>query len=276
MSKFFTACAIALLLGPATARASVVADDNFSSYAPASTLGGQGGWTDTSTTTHATILGAGGVAGSVGLSSADNSIYWTSHPWNWATLSVGDVVVLSADFQASSGATSFDDDRIGWGDDTTRTSSFQFGVQIDTADGGLNRYFRDMSGTGVTTNLIPSATIGTIVPNDWYHMEMDVTKLTSALGANGAQLVVKFSHLDITGNIIGSPVTATVNVDTSLYRALNSTVDPIYKDFNTQSGGFDNAHFSIASVPEPSSLVLGSVGALLLIGFCSRRQRQTV
>jgi hypothetical protein len=240
--------------------------DNFDTYANNSVLSGQGGWTDTSGSQYAVVPG-GGVAGSKALGTGDNTLYWTGHSWNWSALNVGDKVVAMADFQASTGGGGFDDDRVGWAEDAVanRTSSYHFGTQLDTAsDGGLVTYFRTTTGSNVKNILIPTASLGTVVAGDWYRQELDVTKLTSGLGANGAQLTVYYSHLDASGNVIGTPLTANVTLDTSAWRGFTATVDPIYKNF-TAPGNMDNAFFAITSIPEPTSWSLFAIGALALI-----------
>ena len=180
---------------------------------------------------------------------------------------MGDKVVAKADFQASPSNGGFDDDRVGWGDNATQTSSYHFGTQLDTAqDGGLVTYLRDNSGNNVKSVLISTAILGTIVAGDWYRQELDVTKLTSAVGANGAQLTVYYSHLDASGNVIGTPLTASMAIDTSAWRGFSTTVDPLYMNYSgTANGNMDNAYFALVDVPEPAACGLWALGALSLV-----------
>lgn len=139
--------------GMASAVEPWVAADNFESYTPGSDLSGQGGWTDTGGGTAYKIVPApGGVGGTQGITTGSNStqINWTSHPWNWADLSVNDRVIARMDFQAN-GSGQFDDDRVGWVVASNQTSSsYHFGTQLDMPDGGLAQveHFRGKNGLG--------------------------------------------------------------------------------------------------------------------------------
>jgi hypothetical protein len=259
---------IAVVCLTATGMASAVSvwTDNFDSYAAGSYVNGQGGWTDTGSTTYQ-IVGGGGAGGTRGItynSSGSHQINWTGHPWDWADLSVGDKVIARMDFQAN-GSGQFDDDRVGWVVASGATSSsYHFGVQLDTPNGGLQTYFRDNSGNRFDQrSVIPNGSLVTSGSN-WYREELVVTKLTSALGPGGAQVDVSFQALDGSGNPVGSPLTASYGtIDTSALRGFSGTVYPMFKNFNATTGNADNAYFAI--VPEPAAISLLCLGGLAML-----------
>jgi hypothetical protein len=270
MSRSLLITAIVCLTATGMASA-VIWTDSFDSYAANSLLNGQGGWTDTgslgtSGASYRTVAG-GGAGGTQGINnspSGSNQINWTAHSWNWGPdVAVGNKVVARMDFQASNTGT-FDDDRVGWVLASNQaSSSYHFGVQLDTVsggDGGLVTYFRDNSGVNTKTVLIPTANLGTIVANGWYREELTVTKLTG-----GAQLDVSFQALDSSGNPVGSLLTASYpgTLDTSAWRGFGGTVYPMFKNFNPITGNADNAYFAI--VPEPAALSLLCLGGLALL-----------
>jgi hypothetical protein len=268
LRRLLTAAVLSLTATGMAGAAVVTWTDNFNSYAAGSNLNAQGGWTDTGGTSYQ-VLGGGGTGGTQGVSlgSGSNQINWTGHPWDWGTLSVGDKVIARMDFQAN-GSGQFDDDRVGWVvASSAGSSSFHFGIQLDNTDnaapGGLVTYFRDNSGnrTGSAT-LIPWASFGSSGSN-WYREELVVTKLTSALGANGAKVDVSFQALDGAGNPVGSPLTASAgNINTSTLRGFSGTVYPMFKNYSGQPGNIDNAFFQIT--PEPTTLGLLALGGLAL------------
>jgi hypothetical protein len=257
--------AVAILIQGGWASAAIVTwTDNFDSYANGSYLNGQGGWTDTSGGNNYRFVAAGGVGGTQGVNEGGGSqqMNWTAHPWDWATsLAVGDKVIARMDFQASGGA--FDDDRVGWVlASNPGSSSYHFGVQLDDADGGLVTYLRNSSGGNVKNIVIATA----LLPrsgNNWYREEMQVTKLTSGLGANGARIDVSYSALDSGGNVVGTPVTGNILLDTSAWRGFSGQVYPMYKNYSALVGNADNAYFQIT--PEPATLSLLAIGGLLAL-----------
>ncbi|MCX5653465.1 MAG: PEP-CTERM sorting domain-containing protein [Planctomycetota bacterium] len=262
--------AVAVLLQGGWASAAIVTwTDNFDSY-PTGQLNGNDGWTDSGGNNYQIVAGAG-VAGTQGVNKGGGSqqMNWTGHPWDWATLAVGDKVIARMDFQAN-GSGQFDDDRVGWVlASNPGSSSYHFAVQLDntdnTAPGGLGTYFRDNSGNRVmNAKLIPWATLGSSGSN-WYREEMQVTKLTSGLGAGGAKVDVSFWALDASGNVVpGSLKTASYGpFDNSGLRGFSGTVYPMFKNYSAVDGYADNAFFQIT--PEPATLSLLAIGGLLVL-----------
>ena len=267
MKNFGLGLTAALAMCAAAAYADSIWTDNFDSYLPGSNLAGQGGWTDTGGGTAYKTAGGGGAGGTQGITTGSGStqINWTGNPWDWGTLGVGDKVVARMDFQAN-GSGLFDDDRVGWVSSASAgSSSYHFGVQLDNSAGGIETYFRDNSGNRVSqTTVMNWAALGTPTGANWYREELDVTKLTSGLGAGGAQVDVFFWALDGSGNPIGSPLTASYGtIDTSALRGFSGTVYPMFKNYSAQPGNVDNAYFAI--VPEPAALVLLVLGGVALL-----------
>ena len=91
------------------------------------------------------VTSGNGLAGSVGLASANDIFTWTARPFNWNSSEVAGVN-LQMDFQTD-GSGDFDDDRMGWIITNTSVDSTNFfGVQLDTVeDGGIVTYWRDSS-----------------------------------------------------------------------------------------------------------------------------------
>ena len=259
------AAAVLLQAGWALAGTAWVATDNFDSY-PTGQLNGNDGWTDTGGNNYQIVAGAG-VAGTQGVNQGggSNQMNWTGYPWDWATLAVGDKAIARMDFQAN-GSGAFDDDRVGWVlASGASSSSYHFAVQLDNPDGGLQTYFRNLSGSRVyQTTLIANATLGASGSN-WYREELRVEKLTSAPGPNGAQLVVNFWALDGSGNVVPASLkTASYGpFDTSGLRGFSGTVYPMFKNYSAQPGYADNAYFQIT--PEPATLALLAAGGVLAL-----------
>ena len=268
---------LAAVLGVATvaSAAPFLATDNFDSYVAGSAVHGQGGWSQSnggSGTNDYRTVGGGGAGGTNGINNCPSGSYqlnWTDYAWSWADLAVGDKAIAKMDFQTDSSG-NFDDDRIGWVmTSNADSSSYHFGVQLDRSDagGGLVTYFRTMTGSNIKNLLIAKATLGATA-NSWYREELYVTKLTDTLGPNGAQLDVYFSALDASGNVVGTPLTATTTIDTSIYRGFSTSVYPMFKNYNAIGGNADNAYFQVT--PEPASMGLLALGGLALL----RRRRK--
>jgi hypothetical protein len=256
---------VSLAMGVA-ASAAVVWTDNFDSYAAGTYLNGQGGWTDTGGNNYQFVAAGVNGTGGVNQGGGSNQMTWTGHAWDWGTtVAVGESVVVGMDFQAN-GSGVFDDDRVGWVSSAGTSSSYHFGVQLDNTDNGapsgLVTYFRDNGGgrTGGAT-LIPWATLSSTGSN-WYREQLTVKKLTSGLGAGGAEMSVAFWALDGSGNPVGSPLTASMTLDTSALRGFSGTVYPMFKNYSSTTGNADNAYFAI--IPETGSWSLLAVGALAL------------
>jgi hypothetical protein len=254
--------------------------DNFDSYLPGSNVHGQGGWVDSSGSGNAyQTVGGGGAGGTQGITvgSGSTQINWTGHGWDWGTLAVNDQVIARMDFQANGGG-QFDDDRVGWitqvGSQQAagNQSAYHFAVQLDNSAGGLETYFRNLSGSRVNqTTLMNWAALGTPTGSNWYREELVVTKKTLALGAGGAQVDVNFWALDGSGNVIaGSQRSASYGlIDTSALRGFSGTVYPMFKNYSNTPGNADNAYFQIT--PEPATLALLAVGGVLAL---VRRRRR--
>ncbi len=90
-----------------------------------------------------TVIDAGGVAGSKGLSIASPIFNWKAQPFQWSTLATGTKVAMSLDFQSST-AGKFDDDRVGWtvNADSATSSANQLALQLDNVEeGGMVVYW---------------------------------------------------------------------------------------------------------------------------------------
>jgi len=281
MRSIRTLAVLAAVLGLAmvAGAAPFVASDNFNSYADGSYLHGQGGWFDSAGGNNYKFSAGNGAGGTQGVDkgTGSNQMIWESHAWDWGTLAVGDKVIARMDFQAN-GSGNFDDDRVGWvlgngsGGQITGSSnsSYNFAIQLDNSAGGIETYFRNLTGGRVLqTTVLNWAALGTPTGSNWYREELRVEKLTSGNGPGGAQVDVSFWALDGSGNPVGSPVTASYGtVDTSALRGFTGTVYPMFKNYSATNGYADNAYFEIT--PEPATMGLLALGALAMI----RRRRK--
>jgi hypothetical protein len=254
-----------------TAPSSVSTD--FSTYSVGN-LNGQDGWFNDAATLL-TVSATGGVVNSACVSSGNNAAVWTTKGFSWTNdVATGYKYIARMDFQASGNtvATAFDDDRVGWTYATqpSTSSTNHLGVQLDNTDqgGGIVSYWK-ISGT-TKTRLI--ATFPTLTTGTWYRLEADFTKLT----ATSAKIDVSFVALDASGNPTGTVTTGSI-ADTSLgtdpcpasyFNA--TTMYPIFKNYQTQTGKADNAYFQIT--PEPATLALLGIGGL--VALLRRRGRK--
>ncbi len=228
---------------PPTPHAGICADFE-TGYTLGQTIGTNTGWYDGGS--GPVVNSGSGLGGSVGLAPATNVFTWTAHPFNWnATDFLG--VDFQMDYQTD-GSGQFDDDRLGWMINNASVDSVnQFGVQLDTSDGGIVTYWRDASDTRVQTPIVP---LSNLTPNTWYRLQAKFTKLT----ATSAKIDVTLTQLDANGLPTGTPYTGTLP-DTSLWadgvppaRYFSPTsMWPSYKNINGITGGADNACFNLVS-----------------------------
>jgi hypothetical protein len=222
------------------AQAQIHTEDFESGYNLGQNIGSHEDWYDGDA--GPTVNSEIGVAGSVGLSNANNIFNWTAHPFNWNEVTK---VIIGMDFQTD-GSSHFDDDRCGWTINSGSVNSADFfGTQLDHPDGGIVTYWRNSSGSRVQTLILA---FGDLKASTWYRFRNEMTKLTST----SARIDISLVELDVTGNPIGSPLTGTVE-DTSVWPGgapdnkyfTASNIWPAYKNYSALEGAADNAYFEI-------------------------------
>jgi hypothetical protein len=227
-----------------------VLEDFEDGFAIGQTVGAHADWYDGGS--GPVVTSGSGVAGSVGLAPASAIFTWTAHPFNWNDADfIGFNVQM--DFE-SSGSGTFDDDRIGWTINSASTSSdYQFGVQLDDANGGIVTYWRH----GTTRINIPIATYTGITANTYYRLRADITKLT----ATSARIDVSLVQLDSSGNPTGTPFTGSI-ADTSTMGTNTpndayftaTTMWPTFKNYNAPLiGDADNAYYELITSSGPTN-----------------------
>ncbi|MCX6924991.1 MAG: Ig-like domain-containing protein [Verrucomicrobia bacterium] len=248
--------ALALLLPPATTRAATVTE-TFDSYANGTvltTIGGSGVWTIGANT----VIDAGGVAGTKGLSSSGTIFNWKGQPFQWSTLAAGTKLTMSLDFQ-SDASSKFDDDRVGWTitpDASTSTGS-QLALKLDNnQEGGMVLYHN-------STRTPALNALSGIKASTWYRFSVEFTKLTDT----SAAIVGTLTELDATGNPTGTPYVGTI-ADTSAFSNPPSTAlftatqqCPSFKNYNAIVGNADNAAFTITPPTPPPTVTLSLTGS---------------
>lgn len=223
--------------------------ESFNSYAPGSRIGSYAGWYDGGASVPGPVVTAGnGVAGSIGLAPAASVFHWTAHPFNWNAADFQSVS-LQMDYRTDANG-AFDDDRLAWTIASANVESAnQFGVQLDSADGGITTYWRNSSDVRVQT---PIVALPALAVNTWYRLSAVITRLT----ATSAKIDVSFVQLDAGGNPTG-PVTAGSVPDTSQWAAGAPNVSyftatsmwPSYKNHNATPGAApaDNTCYQVAT-----------------------------
>ncbi|GEM_PF-1676346 len=218
-------------------------------FALGQTVGAHADWFDAGS--GPVVNAAIGLSGSNGLAPANDIFTWTAHPFDWNDPAF-ESITYSADFQTD-GSGQFDDDRLGWMiSNTSASSAYIFGVQLDHADGGIVTYWRkDIDDTSTASRVqTPIVDLATLPANTWYRFEATFTKLTDS----SARIDVSLVQLDASGNPTGTPATGTLD-DTSAWadgvpdlRYFTATsMWPAYKNYNAITGAADNVCFDIAS-----------------------------
>ena len=233
--------------------------ETFDSYANGTvltTIGGGSVWT---IGTGYTVIDAGGVAGSKGLSTGGGIFNWKGQPFTWSTLATGAKVAMSMDFQSDASA-KFDDDRVGWTitPDAATTTGSQLALQLDNSqETGMVLYH---NGTRNQLNALAG-----IKASTWYRFNVEFTKLT----ATSAGIVGTLTELDVSGNPTGTPYVGTI-ADTSTFSNPPSTAlfggsqCPSFKNYNTLTGNADNVGFittTPAGGPTAPTVTLGLTGS---------------
>ena len=211
-----------------------------------------------------------GVAGSRGLTNGNQIFTWKAQPFDWNAPDFAGVNV-QMDFQTD-GSGHFDDDRIGWMITDSNTSSDNiFGVQLDpdAPETGQNiEAYWDGDSFGDNGGRTSIATLPALANNAWYRLRAEITKLT----ATSARIDVTLTALDASGNP-GAVVASGSIADTA---ALPNTAGeerpnpayftaaniwPAFKNYDSISGGADNACFEIVTTgPVPTRFVPDVVG----------------
>ena len=224
-----------------------VCEDFESGFTLGQTVGNHGDWYDGGS--GPVVTAGNGVNGSIGLAPAGAIFTWTAHPFEWNAPDFAGVN-FQMDFQTDGGGL-FDDDRMGWmTTDSSTSSDYILGVQLDHTNGGIVTYWRNSSGTRIQTPIVPLTALTDTKANTWYRFRAEITKLT----ATSARIDVTLTELDGSGNPTGTPWTGFV-ADTSSWPGgapatdyfTPTTMWPAFKNYTTAGAPADNACFEIVT-----------------------------
>ena len=199
------------------------------------------------------ITTGNGVADSIGLAPGTAIYNWTAHPFNWNASNFSKFIAQQ-DFK-SNGSGQFDDDRLSWTTVPESTSSSnEFGVQLDSTNGGIVTYWLNSS---TRINDVIAELTG-IKADTWYRFRVEITKLSPT----SAKIDVSLVELDAGGTPTGTPIEGSVP-DTSLLASghtPNSTyfsaasMVPSYKNYSTSghtTAPVDNTCYQVETSGEP-------------------------
>jgi len=212
-----------------------------------------------------TIQAGIGVVGSVGLTNASQIFTWTAKPFTWTDPTVGGVDV-QMDFQTD-GSGEFDDDRVGWMiSDSSTSSDYIFGVQLDNASGHLRLegYWDHIINVDEDKRPEMADLDGApLAANAWYRLRAEFTKLTDS----SANVYAEVWSLDGAGDpdqLIASGEivdTSTLGGDAPDPAYFENTLWPAYKNHTGTAGYADNTCFEIVTAgPDQHTLTVNVVG----------------
>jgi len=236
-------------------------EDFETGYTPGTTVGSHADWFDGGS--GPVVTGGVGVAGSVGLAPGSRIFTWTAHPFEWSEPNLAGVI-LQMDFETD-GSAEFNDDRMGWMiTDSSTSSDYIFGVQLDNASGHLRieGYWDHIIGVDEDKRPEIVDLDGVTLDSDaWYRFRAEITKLTDT----SARIDVELWSLDASGNLKALVAKGTL-ADTSVLGGdspdpayFAGTMWPAFKNFDSASGECDNACYqicgSLGSPPDQPTLV---------------------
>ncbi|GMV96649.1 MAG: hypothetical protein AMXMBFR83_10110 [Phycisphaerae bacterium] len=244
--------------------AEVFLDDFETGYTPGSHLSTYWPMWFARTGTPGPSIQAGvGLAGSMGLSTAQKHFHWSGHSFTWTDADLA-AVIIGLDFESANAgdpALAFDDDRIGWSITDTQEANDgdMFCVQLEA--GNIAGNFRT---AGSSTDRKPViAPLPSVTPNAWYRFRAKYTKLTDT----SARIDVSVQELAADGTpgaIIASGTVQDTSVTTDTWRWVpnpayftTAKLYPTFKNYNEKSpGNADNAYLEIIrSLPPCGSTV---------------------